>query len=53
MISRKEKNSIGQQWFLLLVNIKSKARNVMEGGYTERHVNPLTYLTEPQGNIKI
>ena len=28
------------------------ARNVVEGGYTERNVKLLTYLTEPQGKIK-
>ena len=28
------------------------ARNEMEGGYTERHVNIQTRLTEPQGKIK-
>ena len=29
------------------------AHNEVEGGWTERHVNPKTYLTEPQGKIKI
>ena len=34
--------------------IKEKvACNEVEGGWTERHVNPKTYLTEPQGKIKI
>ena len=28
------------------------ARNVVEGGYTERNVKFLTHLTEPQGKIK-
>ena len=28
------------------------ARNVVEGGYTERNVKLLTHLTEPQGKIK-
>ncbi len=29
------------------------AHNEVEGGWTERHVNPKTYLTEPQGKIKM
>ena len=34
--------------------IKEKvAHNEVEGGWTEKHVNPKTYLTEPQGKIKI
>ena len=28
------------------------ARNVVEGGYTERNVKLLTHLTEPQGKLK-
>ena len=31
---------------------KCVARNVVEGGYTERDVKFLTYLTEPQGKIE-
>ena len=29
------------------------ARNEVEGGSTEKDVNPPTYLIEPQGKIKI
>ena len=35
-----------------LVDPKNVARNVMEGGYTERDVNPQTELTDPQGKLK-
>ena len=31
---------------------KHIARNVMEGGYTERNIKPETDLTEPQGKLK-
>lgn len=32
--------------------IKTLARNEMEGGFTERNVGYSTHLTEPQGKLK-
>ncbi|MYC78619.1 hypothetical protein F4X10_22875 [Candidatus Poribacteria bacterium] len=37
----------------VLAKPKSVARNVMEGGYTQRHVKSEIHLTKPQGKFKI
>ena len=34
------------------MQVRTVARNGMEGGFTERHINIQTRLTEPQGKLK-
>ena len=39
--------------FLVDEKTKNIVHNVMEDGYTERHLETSTCLTEPQGKVKI